>query len=188
MKDNVQTGIDEMITDIHMYFKDRLERITQRINAIEEKLSEVHQENSTKSKYFGETKKIAKGAMAAAAKTVVDVELLASQEEAIGDINLDGLGLFDRLKKGISSSIEDGKDSSRIYMLMNEMYEDLTKRFDNLENKLDKLEKAIIGRSSDKERELSEGEEPKPIKFSVRRNKPLFKLNLKKNKADDLSL
>jgi|GEM_PF-4655512 len=206
IKEDAHKGIDEfdeLVEDVQKHLSGRLEKIQKRLNTIEEVLSEARQGEKGREKDFGKAKKITKGAMAIAAKSAVDVELLASQEEAVGDIKLDAAGLLDRIKKASKSkdSITDdegkkiaelvakirdeflkkvenlekridvinggislyektaGKektqktiaeskagpinDMDKAYVLICEMYEDLSKRFDILEKKLDKIERKI---------------------------------------------
>lgn len=144
IKDNPKIGINELIAGVYRHFGDRLAKIESRFNAIEGKLSEVQQGDSSKVKDFGKTKNVAKKAMATAAKTVIDVELLASQEEAIGDIDLDGLGLLGSLKKGASSKNEITEDEGRnIVAIAVKLKDEFSRKLDALEKRIDLLYKGI---------------------------------------------
>lgn len=140
VKDNPKVGIDEFIAGVHKHFGDRLEKIERRFNAIDEKLSEVQQGDSGKVRDFGKAKNVAKKAMAAAAKTAIDVEFLASQEEAIGDIDLDGLGLLDRLKRDVSSKDEITEDEGHIIAeIAVKMKDEFSRKLDTLQKRIDAL-------------------------------------------------
>lgn len=144
IKDNPITGIDECIAGVHKHFGGRMEKIKGRLNVIEEKLSEVQQDSRNKAKDFSKAKSAAKKAMGAATNTAINVELLASQEEAIGDIDLDGLGLLDSLKKGALANNEITADESRnIVELAAKVKNEFTRKLDNLEKRIDVLYKGF---------------------------------------------
>lgn len=156
VKDNSKVGIDEFIAGVHKYFGDRLEKIENRFNAIEGKLSEVQQGDSSKVRDFGKAKNVAKKAMATAAKTAIDVELLASQEEAIGDIDLDGLGLLDRLKRDVSSKDEITEDEGHIIAeIAAKMRDEFSRKLDTLEKRIDALYEDIDISKDGLEHEIS---------------------------------
>lgn len=147
IKDDVHKGIDEfdeLVGDVHKHLGDRLGKIQKRLNTIEEMLSEVQQGDRGKMKGFGKAKKITKGAMAAAAKTAVDVELLASQEEAAGDIKFDGLGLLDRIKKGAKSKDAITEDEGqKIVEIAAKMKNDFSRKLDAFEKRVDVINNSI---------------------------------------------
>lgn len=128
---------DELVDDVHKHLKDRLENIQKRLNAIENALSEAQKKDGEKRKDLGKVRKVTKGAMAVAAKSAVDVELLASQEEVPGDVKFDSMGLLERIKKAAKSKNEITDDEGK------RIAEFAAKIRDEFSQKLDVFEKRI---------------------------------------------
>lgn len=158
IRDNVNKGIDEfneLIGDVHKHLGNRLGKIQERLNTIEVVLSEAQQGNNSKIKGLGKAKKITKGAMAAAAKTAVDVELLASQEDPAGDIKFDDLGLLDRFKKGAKSKDAITEDEGQIIVeIAAKMKDEFSRKLDAFEKRVDTIDNSIgsYEKAADKEK------------------------------------
>ncbi|SHJ36298.1 winged helix-turn-helix domain-containing protein [Lutispora thermophila] len=135
---------DELVEDVQKHLSGRLEKIQKRLNSIEEMLSEAQRGDRGKGKGFGKAKKITKGAMAAVAKSAVDVELLASQEEAVGDIKLEAAGLLDRIKKAAKSKDAITEDEGqKIAELVAKIKDEFLQKVENLEKRIDVINDGI---------------------------------------------
>lgn len=147
VNEDVHKGIDEfdgLVEDVHKHLSGRLEKIQKRLNVIEEVLSEAQQGDKDRKKDFGKAKKVTKGAMAAAAKTAVDVELLASQEEALGDIKFEGASLLDRIKKAAKSKNAITEDEGqKIAELVAKIKDEFLQKIDALEKRIDIINDSI---------------------------------------------
>lgn len=147
VNEDVHKGIDEfdgLVEDVHKHLSGRLEKIQKRLNVIEEVLSEAQQGDKDRKKDFGKAKKVTKGAMAIAAKSAVDVELLASQEEAVGDIKLEATGLLDRIKKAAKSKeVITEDEGKKIAELAAKIRDEFLQKVENLEKRIDVINDGI---------------------------------------------
>lgn len=144
VRENSNNDLDDLVNDVHKHFKGRIKRIEDRFNNIQKNLLNAYQGDTNKVKDFSKAKRIGKGAVAAAAKAAANVELMASQEDALTGNNLEGLGLADRIKKGASSIDKVTKEEgNKLVDIAAKMKDEFSHKLDILEKRINTLDKGI---------------------------------------------
>lgn len=142
LRENPNDDLEGLVDDVQKHFHSRAKSIENRINRINEFEKGLNQEDAGKTKKPSKVKGIAKGVAATTVKTAADVELLASQEEPL--IGLDGLGLLDRIKKGISSKEKVKEDEgSKLVDAAAKMKDEFSYKLDVLEKRINTLDNGI---------------------------------------------
>lgn len=142
MYDDTKDVENKEIENYEELASDIQKNITDKVNNIQDKSKNISQANAEpeeKKKWweniFNKPNKATKGATALATKAVIDVELLASQEEAAGELKLEGLGLLDKIQAGKKTNKELNKaEGKKLLKILTEMKKELTQRINKIED------------------------------------------------------
>lgn len=126
---------EELASDIQKNITDRANNIQNRLKTVSQANAEPEKKGKWWENLFNRPNKVTKGVTALATKAVIDVELLASQEEAAGELKLEGLGLLDRIQAGKKTNKElNEAEGKKLLKILTEMKKELTQRIDKIED------------------------------------------------------
>jgi len=148
LKENPNDDLEVLVNDIQMHFKERVRKIEERNNKINDLKEDLNQENISEIKDSAKVKGIAKGVAAAIVKTAADVELIASQEDPLMGIETLS-GLLERIKKGLSSKEKvTEEEGNKLTELVSRIKGELEERLDSLEKRVEALDNKNIHNGS----------------------------------------